>query len=110
MYAAEFIIGLHDQSKTFEEFKAKIQSAGDNFSDSFIANLDRLITTLKPKKKKKKGKKKQQSEDLDGVAMEDDELEARENRERRARMFPGLAMPDVASASVSEQGRQRLGI
>ena len=45
---AEFVISLHDQSKTLPEFKAKLQEVGATFPDSFVENVDRLILTLHP--------------------------------------------------------------
>ena len=53
---AEFVIELHDHSKTQVEFKQKLKDVGADFPESFIENMDRLILTLHPKHKKKSAK------------------------------------------------------
>lgn len=40
---AEFVISLHEQSKTLPAFKAKVKEAGADFPDSFIENVDRYV-------------------------------------------------------------------
>ncbi len=81
---AEFVISLHDQSKTLPEFKAKLQEVGANFPESFIENVDRLILTLHPKHKKKPAATGKEN-DSDGVLDEID---------KKKRLFPGLALKD----------------
>ena len=81
---AEFVISLHDQSKTLAEFKGKLQEVGANFPESFIENVDRLILTLHPKHKKKPTGKENAA--VDGPVL--DELD------KKKRMFPGLALKD----------------
>ncbi|TFY64183.1 hypothetical protein EVJ58_g2775 [Rhodofomes roseus] len=49
---AEFVIDLHEQSKTLSVFKQKLKDAGANFPDSFVENVDRLILRLHPKLEK----------------------------------------------------------
>ncbi|KAI0713144.1 P-loop containing nucleoside triphosphate hydrolase protein [Cerioporus squamosus] len=81
---AEFVISLHDQSKTLPEFKEKLQEVGANFPESFIENVDRLILTLHPKHKKKPastGKENASDGGLDEV-------------DKKKRLFPGLALKD----------------
>ena len=81
---AEFVISLHDQSKTLAEFKGKLQEVGANFPESFIENVDRLILTLHPKHKKKPAGTANAA--VDGPVL--DELD------KKKRMFPGLALKD----------------
>ncbi|TBU29788.1 hypothetical protein BD311DRAFT_252802 [Dichomitus squalens] len=81
---AEFVISLHDQSKTLAEFKGKLQEVGANFPESFVENVDRLILTLHPKHKKKSTGKENGAVDGPGL----DELD------KKKRMFPGLALKD----------------
>ena len=85
---AEFVIALHEQSKTKDEFKSKLHQNGAEFSDSVIDNVDRLILSMHPKYKKKSssGKGKGKSKVDNGVALTE--------KEKTARMFPGLALPD----------------
>lgn len=50
---AEFIISMHEESKTPADFSAKLKEVGgDQFGDSLISNLDRLISNMHPKYKK----------------------------------------------------------
>lgn len=52
---AEFIISMHEESKAPGEFAAKLKEVGgDQFGDSLISNLDRLISNMHPKYKKNK--------------------------------------------------------
>lgn len=39
---AEFVISLHDQSKTLPAFKDKLKEVGADFPDSFVENVDRF--------------------------------------------------------------------
>ncbi|KZT08748.1 P-loop containing nucleoside triphosphate hydrolase protein [Laetiporus sulphureus 93-53] len=83
---AEFVISLHDESKTLAEFKQKIKDAGANFPESFIENVDRLILSMHPKHKKKPAASgKENASAADGGL---DELD------KRKRIFPGLALKD----------------
>ncbi|KAI1793063.1 P-loop containing nucleoside triphosphate hydrolase protein [Ganoderma leucocontextum] len=81
---AEFVISLHDQSKTLVEFKGKLQEVGANFPESFIENVDRLILTLHPKHKKKPAG--MENAVTDGPVL--DEVD------KKKRLFPGLALKD----------------
>ncbi|KAI0756399.1 P-loop containing nucleoside triphosphate hydrolase protein [Daedaleopsis nitida] len=81
---AEFVISLHDQSKTLPEFKAKLQEVGANFPESFIENVDRLILALHPKHKKRSNGKENASADSPIV----------DETDKKKRMFPGLALKD----------------
>jgi ATP-dependent RNA helicase DHX8/PRP22 len=82
---AEFVIVLHGKSKTLDDFKAKLKENGADFPDSFVENLDRLILALHPKyKKKAKANANSKKKDSNGTTFKD----------HRARMFPGLALPD----------------
>jgi ATP-dependent RNA helicase DHX8/PRP22 len=84
---AEFVIDLHDQSKTLADFKAKLKEAGADFPESFVENIDRLVLTLHPKHKKKRsieanGKHNSSSDD------------APDEKDKQKRLFPGLALAD----------------
>jgi ATP-dependent RNA helicase DHX8/PRP22 len=92
---AEFVIALHDDSKTLPEFKQKLKETGAGFPDAFVENLDRLILSLHPKHKKKSTStfnKAGKAQD-DGVIDETD---------KRRRMFPGLSMKDQEWQSSTE--------
>ena len=82
---AEFVISLHDQSKTLPEFKGKLQEVGANFPDSFVENVDRLILTLHPKHKKKPAASGKENT-ADGNVLDE--------ADKRKRLFPGLALKD----------------
>ncbi|CAN7996933.1 unnamed protein product, partial [Ixodes pacificus] len=47
---AEFIIDLADKNNTFESFKKALEENEAEFSDSFTANLLRIIQHMRPKK------------------------------------------------------------
>ena len=81
---AEFVINLHEQSKTVDDFKAKLNENGASFSNSLTESVDRLILSLHPKYKKAKSAKAQGK-----VKAVDDEVDELEHKKR---MFPGLAL------------------
>ncbi|KAF3104229.1 DEAH-box ATP-dependent RNA helicase prp22 [Orbilia oligospora] len=90
---AEFIINLHNDSKSLSDFKSRLTSMGVDFPNSLAESIDRLILTMHPRHKNK-GKKKQdedEDEDMDG-------LSAFEDLEKKSRVFKGLALPDADDA------------
>lgn len=82
---AEFVIALHDESKSIAEFKQKLKDVGATFPDSFVENMDRLILNMHPKHKKKPVAT---AENGSGEEMSVDDLD------KKKRMFPGLALKD----------------
>lgn len=83
---AEFVISLHDESKSSKDFKIKLKDTGADFPDSFVENLDRLILSMHPKHKKKS--------QSDGKANGVQKGSNIDESDRKRRMFPGLALPD----------------
>ncbi|CCL98141.1 uncharacterized protein FIBRA_00135 [Fibroporia radiculosa] len=81
---AEFVISLHEESKTLPEFKQKLKDVGANFPDSFLDNVDRLILSMHPKHKKKSS--------VNGETTAGDG--SLDETEKRKRLFPGLALQD----------------
>ncbi|KAL1951732.1 hypothetical protein VTO73DRAFT_881 [Trametes versicolor] len=95
---AEFVISLHDQSKSLPDFKDKLREVGANFPDSFIENVDRLILTLHPKHKKKINVVGKDSGSADGAAIDE--------TDKKKRLFPGLALQDQGwQPSVTKDGK-----
>ncbi|KZO96346.1 hypothetical protein CALVIDRAFT_113679 [Calocera viscosa TUFC12733] len=90
---AEFVISLHDQSKTQVDFKSKLKEVGADFPESFVENLDRLILSLHPKHKKKATKKKTNGKASKGTLDE---------KGKKSRLFPGLAIADSDWKSSNE--------
>ncbi|MCO5590191.1 hypothetical protein L7F22_044160 [Adiantum nelumboides] len=95
---AEFVISLHEESKSIDQFKAKLKEVGAEFPESFIVNLDRLILSMHPKHKKTNNNansneasssKAKLVAGSDGEEQQDDK-----EKDRRRRMFPGLALKD----------------
>jgi ATP-dependent RNA helicase DHX8/PRP22 len=84
---AEFVIDLHDKSKTLADFKGKLKEAGADFPESFVENIDRLVLTLHPKHKKKTSVKTNGKAKANGS-------DALDEKEKQKRMFPGLALTD----------------
>ncbi|KAI0248370.1 P-loop containing nucleoside triphosphate hydrolase protein [Lactifluus subvellereus] len=89
---AEFVIDLHDKSKTLADFKAKLKEVGADFPESFVENIDRLVLTLHPKHRKKNSAKANGKAKANG----DDSLG---EREKQKRLFPGLALADQEQQS-----------
>lgn len=81
---AEFIIDLADKNNTFESFKKALLESEAEFSDSFIANLLRIIQHMRPKRHV--ARSSSSSDDKPKTEME-------KKRER----FPGLAIPNDPS-------------
>jgi ATP-dependent RNA helicase DHX8/PRP22 len=88
---AEYVIALHDESKTLPDFKAKLQENGAPFPESVIENMDRLILSMHPKHKKKhdpaNGKTKPGTKNQNGSSLLTE-------KDKNARIFPGLSLPD----------------
>jgi ATP-dependent RNA helicase DHX8/PRP22 len=83
---AEFVISLHDQSKSLPDFKSQLSNAGAEFPDSFVENVDRLILSLHPKHKKKSSLVTYDAQ-TSGDALD-------REKDKQKRLFPGLAVPD----------------
>jgi len=94
---AEFIVSLHEESKDADDFKSKLQEVGgDQFSESLVSNLNRLITKMHPKYKKASAngagdaKGKDMKEKISVLSMPDskfksiEELLEEERKERAA--------------------------
>ncbi|KAG0145874.1 hypothetical protein CROQUDRAFT_32645, partial [Cronartium quercuum f. sp. fusiforme G11] len=91
---AEFLISLHEESSSLEDFKSKLGGVGAEFPESFITNMDRLVLSLHPKYKKKtqpagNGKEKDREVEANSGSQPD------EKKRRDRALFPGLAIPDV---------------
>ncbi|OMJ12464.1 ATP-dependent RNA helicase dhx8 [Smittium culicis] len=78
---AEFIISLNRESKSLDQFKAKLAEVDANFPDSFIQTLNRLITTLWPKT---------------GESSQKEKLNDLEPKDL-SKKFPGLAIPNSSN-------------
>jgi ATP-dependent RNA helicase DHX8/PRP22 len=79
---------LHETNKTFDAFQTKLNAIGAEFPPWFVKNLDRLIVTMHPKYKRKAAKLKAAKAKGNGVGMGDEEKDV------KARKFPGLSLPD----------------
>lgn len=82
---AEFVISLHEQSKSLQDFKKTLKETGADFPDSFVENIDRLILSMHPKHKKKPESNGTSGKENMGTIDE---------KEKKRRLFPGLALPD----------------
>ncbi|KAJ2599506.1 DEAH-box ATP-dependent RNA helicase prp22 [Coemansia sp. RSA 1721] len=72
---AEYIIHLHGESPGYGEFKKRLDQDECGFSEPFVQNLHRLITTLKPR--------------AHVSSTKPVEIKA-----ERAQLFPGLSIPN----------------
>ncbi|KAG8223933.1 hypothetical protein J437_LFUL003741, partial [Ladona fulva] len=77
---AEYIISLAEENDTFEKFKKVLEENGAEFSDSFMANLLRIIQHMKPKPDR-------------GNRIGSPDLKKSE-KDKLAEKFPGLALPN----------------
>ncbi|KAF8527374.1 P-loop containing nucleoside triphosphate hydrolase protein [Hysterangium stoloniferum] len=82
---AEFVIALHDQSKSLSDFKTKLEENGAPFPESVVENMDRLILSMHPKHKKSRAT---------AVGKDKDTKKSAEDLDKKSRLFPGLAVPD----------------
>ena len=82
---AEYVVSLHEQSSSANDFKVKLNGA---LPDSAIENIDRLILSLHPKHKKK-------SKELANILVgSDDDAHGQIEADKQKRLFPGLSLPD----------------
>ena len=80
---AEFIIDLAEKNPTFDKFKKVLHENGaENFADSFIENLLRIIKHMKPKNDSKN---------------EANEKEPKTKMDKLAKNLPFLALPNDAT-------------
>lgn len=111
---AEFIIALHTESKDLNEFQEKMVLAGAQFSEEFVANIDRLIGMLKRKPLERESASAIQGvnfvcegiEDLDG-GKDDEKEDIGYKRADLACRFPGLAIPDEEKSKNSNYGEDK---
>ena len=94
---AEFVIAIHDESKTLADFKANLSSAGADFPDSFVETVDRLVLTMHPKHKKRQPK----GDNSDG--QKENGHTVLDEQDKQRRLFPGLALADKSAPSAVER-------
>lgn len=80
---AEFIIHLAEKNPSFESFKKVLIENGAEFSDHFVANILRLIQTMKPKVNHKEKKDKKATEE-----------NKKSNLDTKRVLLPALALPN----------------
>ncbi|XP_040074581.1 ATP-dependent RNA helicase DHX8 [Ixodes scapularis] len=83
---AEFIIDLADKNNTFESFKKALEENEAEFSDSFTANLLRIIQHMRPKKH------------TSSLPKEGFEEKPRTELDIKRERFPFLALPNDPKA------------
>jgi ATP-dependent RNA helicase DHX8/PRP22 len=79
---SEFVINLHGECASLDEFKTKLGGLGVELPNSLAETIDRLILTMHPKHRNKK------------AAKENGDEGKPEDLDKKARVFRGLAMPD----------------
>ncbi|CAI6273681.1 unnamed protein product [Periconia digitata] len=85
---AEFVISIHEEVNSVPDFQRKLEDVGADFPQSLVDSIDRLILTLHPKFKKSK------NSTVDGAPAV--------NRDEKARIYRGLAIPDRKFAAEPE--------
>jgi ATP-dependent RNA helicase DHX8/PRP22 len=91
---AEFVINLHDKSKSLTDFTERLKEVGADLPDSFVQNLDRLILRMHPRFKKKKKKQTENANDGGEQPAAGNDWTSDRDLEKQRRLFPGLAKPD----------------
>ena len=85
---AEFIIHLAEKNDTFDKFKAVlIETSGDSFPDSFIANLLRIIQRMNP------SMRQQQQSSTTSVALTGSNFKTVDSGVKKV-LCPALALPN----------------
>ncbi|XP_017764556.1 PREDICTED: ATP-dependent RNA helicase DHX8 [Eufriesea mexicana] len=82
---AEFIIHLAEKNNTFDKFKKVLIENGAEFSESFMANMLRIIQHMKPAKS--------QDKSLKSVTKQDE----------LAQKFPALALPNEEQKAIGDK-------
>ena len=90
---AEFIVSLAEKNNTFDSFKTVLHENGAQFSDSFIANLLRIIQHMKPKTSTKDNEKENESKPLD-----------KDDIQMKKALFPFLAIPNDPNVRLMLDG------
>ncbi|KAI9821666.1 MAG: DEAH-box ATP-dependent RNA helicase prp22 [Pycnora praestabilis] len=93
---AEFVIDQHSRSSSLPAFKSQLEEMGAEFPQSLIESVDRLILTMHPKFK---GNSNGAGEE-DGSEDEHNGLDA---KEKKTRIFKGLALPDLEPSWEKEE-------
>ncbi|KAL5334380.1 P-loop containing nucleoside triphosphate hydrolase protein [Aspergillus crustosus] len=87
---AEFVISQHLECSSFAEFKKRLEDMGAEFPLSLMESVDRLVLTMHPSYKQKN----KQHQSGNGEENGDDDMDALNALEKKARVFKGLAVPD----------------
>ncbi|KAL1868601.1 DEAH-box ATP-dependent RNA helicase prp22 [Paecilomyces lecythidis] len=96
---AEFVIDQHLKCNSFAEFKGSLETMGADFPQSLMESIDRLVLTMHPKYKTK------QKAANESTGDGDNDMDALDAIEKKARVFKGLAMPDKEQRWEDEQSR-----
>ncbi|MCJ1448840.1 MAG: DEAH-box ATP-dependent RNA helicase prp22 [Stictis urceolatum] len=85
---AEFIIAQHLKCNTLADFKSWLKEIYDDFPQSLVESVDRLVLTMHPRYGKASGAQT----DKEGEKSRDDHVQ------KKSRIFRALAKPDVEPA------------
>ncbi|OTF73584.1 hypothetical protein BLA29_009675, partial [Euroglyphus maynei] len=98
---AEFIIDLADENSTFDSFKSALTANQAQFTDSFIANLLRIIQHMRPKKKSKNFVHNDNGDLLNDSDDANDDRK-KDDKEMKRALYPCLALPDQEFSQKSD--------
>ncbi|KAI9375740.1 P-loop containing nucleoside triphosphate hydrolase protein [Aspergillus egyptiacus] len=87
---AEFVVDQHLKCASFNEFRSRMEEMGAEFPTSLLESVDRLVLTMHPKYKSRNQGGDKKAGNGDG----DDDMDALNALEKKARVFKGLAVPD----------------
>ncbi|KAJ9247638.1 putative RNA helicase-like splicing factor [Paecilomyces variotii] len=85
---AEFVVDQHLKCNSFAEFRSSLEAMGADFPQSLMESIDRLVLTMHPKYKTKQNVASEPTGDSNN------DMDALDAIEKKARVFKGLAMPD----------------
>lgn len=88
---AEFVIAQHAKCKSRPEFQKTLEEMGADFPQSLVESIDRLVLTLHPRYKKTNGERDEKPAD------------AEDDRDRKTRVFKGLAIPDKQPSWMEDE-------
>ncbi|KAB7499175.1 ATP-dependent RNA helicase DHX8 [Armadillidium nasatum] len=95
---AEFIISLAEKGKSLEKFRKElVENGGEEFADSFVESLWRLISHMKPSI-------------VSGNIKEKEYLSSKSSFDNKRELLPFLAMPNDPKIKVKEEIKEELPV
>lgn len=98
---AEFVITLHNESDSSRDFKNKLKNIDNNFQDSFVETMDRLIRNMHPKFHDAES-------NLNGItSIKDKAVEGMQNKDAARLKFSGPALPNQKILTENDSFKEK---